>query len=133
MQEKASTFVPGFYQLQYTSIDEITTVKVLKSLDEFDNYLKADSTAADDLDETYIKLTGVKAISFADDCAMYFIDIDPKTEIGTVEKTDIATMITCFERDVNAKNETEHAHEFYVELNKDGDAVAVYMILASND
>ena len=122
-----TSFNKGFYQLQYTSVDKITTVKVLKSLDEFDNYLKKDPKAAVTLDKTSIKLEGVKSISFADDCAMYFIDIDPKTEVGKVEKADIDTMIEYFEN--NESNE----HKFYVELNKDGEAVAVYMILAEND
>ena len=137
----AATFVKGFYELQYTAIDDVTTAKVLKgpaapddttdynveALDTVDQYLDTPYQAYY-FNGTVIKLEGKdedsdKLITYtlADNCALYGIY---KNKVESVKASEIESLY---------EDVTGDTHKVYVELNDKDEVTAIYIILANND
>ena len=116
---KTDSFEAGFYQLQYTTVDDVTTVKVLKALDDFDEFLD-EPVAADYFNGTVIKIDG-KTYALADDCGLFGIY---KNKVESVKASEIESLYD----DV-----TGDTHKVYVELNDKDEVTAIYIILANND
>ncbi len=140
-------FVKGFYELQYTDVDDITTAKVLKGpadnteLSTVDQYLDRayrinyfngtiiELPVKDDYDgnDTYA------TYALADDCALY------KIYKGEVSKTE-ASVIENLYNDFDFKN-NDHVrdtldgteHHAYVQLNDKDEVTAIYFVMAPND
>ena len=153
-EKKAATskFQKGFYELQYTDVNDITTAKVLKGpngtklaaddllVDEYLNkaykinyfngtIIELPIKAADTSNNTYATYV------LADDCALYKIykgEVS-KTEASVIERLyddfDFQTDLTVAEQ---AKLDgTEHFA--YVELNDKDEVTAIYFVMAPND
>lgn len=116
---KESNFEPGFFELQYTDIDDITVVKVLKESADLDDYLD-EPVAVDYFNGTVIKLEN-ETYALADDCGLFGIY---KNKVETIEASEIESLY---------EDVTGDTHKVFVEFNKDDEVVAVYMLLASND
>ena len=116
---KEGDFVPGFFELQYTDIDDITTVKVLKESDDFDDYLDA-PVAVNYFNGTVIKLEN-ETYALADDCGLFGIY---KNKVETIKASEIESLY---------EDVTGDTHKVYVEFNGDDEVVAIYMLLAKND
>ncbi|MEI3078935.1 MAG: S-layer homology domain-containing protein [Oscillospiraceae bacterium] len=126
-----ATFTKGFYELQYTDIEDITTVKALKGpedsdLETVDQYLDK-LYVADYFNGTVIKLSGKddtadegKLITYvlADNCGFYGIYKDK------VEKIEASEIQDKYDTGV---------HKVYVALDKDNNVTAIYLNLAAND
>lgn len=137
----AATFVKGFYELQYTAINDVTTAKVLKgpaAPDDTEDYNVEDLDTVDQyLDTPYqayyfngtvIKLEGKddesdKLITYtlADNCALYGIY---KNKVESVKASEIESLY---------EDVTGDTHKVYVELNDKDEVTAIYIILANND
>ena len=137
----AATFVKGFYELQYTAINDVTTAKVLKgpaAPDDAEDYNVEDLDTVDQyLDTPYqayyfngtvIKLEGKdddsdKLITYtlADNCALYGIY---KNKVESVKASEIESLY---------EDVTGDTHKVYVELNDKDEVTAIYIILANND
>lgn len=116
---KENNFEPGFFELQYTDIDDITVVKVLKESADLDDYLD-EPVAVDYFNGTVIKLEN-ETYALADDCGLFGIY---KNKVETIEASEIESLY---------EDVTGDTHKVFVEFNKDDEVVAVYMLLASND
>lgn len=116
---KENHFEPGFFELQYTDIDDITVVKVLKESADLDDYLD-EPVAVDYFNGTVIKLEN-ETYALADDCGLFGIY---KNKVETIEASEIESLY---------EDVTGDTHKVFVEFNKDDEVVAVYMLLASND
>ena len=116
---KENHFEPGFFELQYTDIDDITVVKVLKESADLDDYLD-EPVAVDYFNDTVIKLEN-ETYALADDCGLFGIY---KNKVETIEASEIESLY---------EDVTGDTHKVFVEFNKDDEVVAVYMLLASND
>lgn len=116
---KENNFEPGFFELQYTDIDDITVVKVLKESADLDDYLD-EPVAVDYFNDTVIKLEN-ETYALADDCGLFGIY---KNKVETIEASEIESLY---------EDVTGDTHKVFVEFNKDDEVVAVYMLLASND
>lgn len=116
---KENNFEPGFFELQYTDIDDITVVKVLKESADLDDYLD-EPVAVDYFNGTVIKLEN-ETYALADDCGLFGIY---KNKVETIEASEIESLYEDVAGDT---------HKVFVEFNKDDEVVAVYMLLASND
>ena len=116
---KENNFEPGFFELQYTDIDDITVVKVLKASADLDDYLD-EPVAVDYFNGTVIKLEN-ETYALADDCGLFGIY---KNKVETIEASEIESLY---------EDVTGDTHKVFVEFNKDDEVVAVYMLLASND
>lgn len=114
---KESNFEPGFFELQYTDIDDITVVKVLSA--DLDDYLD-EPVEVDYFNGTVIKLEN-ETYALADDCGLFGIY---KNKVETIEASEIESLY---------EDVTGDTHKVFVEFNKDDEVVAVYMLLASND
>lgn len=116
---KENNFEPGFFELQYTDIDDITVVKVLKESADLDDYLD-EPVEVDYFNGTVIKLEN-ETYALADDCGLFGIY---KNKVETIEASEIESLY---------EDVTGDTHKVFVEFNKDDEVVAVYMLLASND
>lgn len=116
---KENNFEPGFFELQYTDIDDITVVKVLKESADLDDYLD-EPVAVDYFNGTVIKLEN-ETYALADVCGLFGIY---KNKVETIEASEIESLY---------EDVTGDTHKVFVEFNKDDEVVAVYMLLASND
>lgn len=120
------TFVAGFYQLQYTDVDGVTTVKVLKVPADFDEFMR-EPVAADYFNGTVIKLTDssneAKTYALTDDCGLYGIY---KGDVETVKASEIESLYS-------KTKDGSTDHYVYVELNSDDEVTAIYINLANND
>lgn len=116
---KENHFEPGFFELQYTDIDDITVVKVLKESADLDDYLD-EPVVVDYFNGTVIKLEN-ETYALADDCGLFGIY---KNKVETIEASEIESLY---------EDVTGDTHKVFVEFNKDDEVVAVYMLLASND
>ena len=116
---KDGSFTAGFYQLQYTTVDDVTTVKVLKALDDFDEFLD-EPVAADYFNGTVIKLEG-ETYALTDDCSLFGIY---KNKVESVKASEIESLY---------EDVTGDTHKVYVELNDKDEVTAIYIILAVND
>ena len=140
-------FVKGFYELQYTDVDDVTTAKVLKGpadtkLDTVDEYLDKvyqinyfngtviELPVKDDYDgdDTYA------TYALADDCALYKIY---KGEVSKTEASVIENLYDDFDfltnPDVKASELDGREHKAYVELNDKDEVTAIYFVMAPND
>lgn len=121
---KAGSFTAGFYQLQYTTVDDVTTVKVLKALADFDEFLN-EPVEAEYFNGTVIKLTNsdneTKTYALADDCGLFGIY---KNKVESVKASEIESLY---------EDVTGDTHKVYVELNDKDEVTAIYIILANND
>ena len=116
---KEGNFEPGFFELQYTDIDDITVVKVLKESDDFDAYLD-EPVAVDYFNGTVIKLED-ETYALADDCGLFGIY---ENKVETIKASEIESLY---------EDVTGNTHKVYVEFNDDDEVVAIYMLLANND
>lgn len=116
---KADSFTAGFYQLQYTTVDDVTTVKVLKAPVDFDEFLD-EPVAADYFNGTVIKIDG-ETYALTDDCSLFGIY---KNKVESVKASEIESLY---------EDVTDDTHKVYVELNDKDEVTAIYIILANND
>ncbi len=151
-EKKAATskFQKGFYELQYTDVNDITTAKVLKGpngtklaaddllVDEYLNkaykiqyfngtIIELPTKAADTSYNTYA------TYALADDCALY------KIYKGEVSKTEASVIENLyddfdFQSNTHVKDTLDGTEHFaYVELNDKDEVTAIYFVMAPND
>ena len=105
------SFTPGFYQLQYTDIEDVTVVKVLKVAADLDNYMKAPQLVQFFDGET-LKIDG------------NVYALDAKCGLHGIYKNKIV--------DIDS-DEIEVGESVYATLNDDDVVTAIYLVLADND
>ena len=119
---KEGDFEPGFFELQYTDVDDITTVKVLKGPnadEQVDEYMDA-PVVAEYFNGTVIKIGG-ETYALTDDCGLFGIY---KNKVESVKASEIESLY---------EDVTGDTHKVYVELNDKDEVTAIYIILANND
>ena len=119
---KEGNFEPGFFELQYTDVDDITTVKVLKGPnadEQVDEYMDA-PVVAEYFNGTVIKIDG-ETYALTDDCGLFGIY---KNKVESVKASEIESLY---------EDVTGDTHKVYVELNDKDEVTAIYIILANND